>query len=139
MRRNNIRKLLLWIVIPAVTSFLAGVWFTLHGFTSRVTIIWLVIMFICPIDACVRRDLGTGFLVMLWWLEPFTGFLYVKVLAGFLGEFGIKMHLFVILLFLIMVLLSIDYGEYLMQTECIEVKQEGKHSKEKQEDNVQKK
>ncbi len=94
MKRKNVRNLLLWIVIPAVTSFLAGVWFTLHGFTSRVTIIWLVIMFICPIDACVRRDLGTGFLVMLWWLEPFTGFLYVKVLAGFLGEFGIKMHLF---------------------------------------------
>ena len=139
MRRNNIRKLLLWIVIPAVTSFLAGVWFTLHGVNNIEATIWLAIILVCTIDAYVKRGIGIAISVVLWILEAFTGFLYIKVLAGFLGEFGIIMHLFVLLLFLIMVLLTINYGEIFMQTEGIKGKQEGKHSKENQEDNVQKK
>lgn len=139
MKRKNIRNLLLWIIIPATSSFLEGVWSTLHGSNNIVNTIWLAIMLICTLDASAKKNIETGLSVIFWGLETFTGFLYIKVLAGFLGEFEIMMHLFIILLFLIMVLLSINYGEYLMQTKCIEVKQEGKHNKEKQEDNVQKK
>ena len=41
--------------------------------------------------------------------------MYIKVLAGLLGEFGALMYIFVLALFVIMVVLSIRYGAIVKQ------------------------
>lgn len=131
MRRKNIQKLLLWIVIPASASFLAGVWFTLRGVTNLGITIIVAIIAVCTINAYLKKGIEIALSVVLWISEAFTGFLYIKALEGFLGEFGIMLHLFVLLLLLLMVLFTINHGEKIMQMEGIKEVKEGKHGKEK--------
>lgn len=57
MRRKNIQKLLLWIVIPASASFLAGVWFTLRGVTNLGITIIVAIIAVCTINAYLKKEL----------------------------------------------------------------------------------
>ena len=115
MKKNKLRKLLLWIIIPAVVSFFAGAWFTFHGVSNLGITILVAIVGTCATDAYFKKSAKIALLVANWSAEVVTGFLYIKVLAGFLGEFGLMMHLLIILLFLITLLLTINYGEYIMK------------------------
>lgn len=116
---KRIRNMFFWIVIPAATSFLAGVWFTLKGIGYVGIINWLTIILVCIVDAFLKRGLETALDVACWLLEAFTGFLYIKVLAGFLGEFNLMTHLIVIIFFLIMLLLTICHTENIIAKEDI--------------------
>ena len=111
----KIRKMLFCIVIPAAASFLAGAWFTLHGVSNVGITILLAIVAICTGWAYYVKGPRLAYYVVGWLAEIFTGFLYIKVLAGLLGEFGALMYIFVLDLFVIMVVLSIRYGAIVKQ------------------------
>lgn len=106
----KIRKMLFCIVIPALASFLAGAWFTLHGVSNAGITVLLAIVALCAGWSYYVRGSSLAYYVVGWLAEIFTGFLYIKVLAGLLGEFGALMYIFVLILFVTMVLLSIKYG-----------------------------
>ena len=106
----KIRKMLFCIVIPALASFLTGAWFTLHGVSNVGITILLLIVALCAGWSYYVRGSSLAYYVVGWLAEIFTGFLYIKVLAGLLGEFGALMYIFVLILFVTMVLLSIKYG-----------------------------
>lgn len=106
----KIRKMLFCIVIPALASFLAGAWFTLHGVSNVGITVLLAIVALCAGWSYYMKGPGLAYYVVGWLAEIFTGFLYIKVLAGLLGEFGALMYIFVLALFVIMVVLSIRYG-----------------------------
>ena len=106
----KIRKMLFCIVIPALASFLTGAWFTLHGVSNVGITILILIVALCAGWSYYVRGSSLAYYVVGWLAEIFTGFLYIKVLAGLLGEFGALMYIFVLILFVTMVLLSIKYG-----------------------------
>ena len=106
----KIRKMLFCIVIPALASFLAGAWFTLHGVSNVGITVLLAIVALCVGWSYYVRGSSLAYYVVGWLAEIFTGFLYIKVLAGLLGEFGALMYIFVLILFVTMVLLSIKYA-----------------------------
>lgn len=106
----KIRKMLFCIVIPALASFLAGAWFTLHGVSNVGITVLLLIVALCAGWSYYVRGSSLAYYVVGWLAEIFTGFLYIKVLAGLLGEFGALMYIFVLILFVTMVLLSIKYA-----------------------------
>lgn len=106
----KIRKMLFCIVIPALASFLAGAWFTLHGVSNVGITVLLLIVALCAGWSYYVRGSSLAYYVVGWLAEIFTGFLYIKVLAGLLSEFGALMYIFVLILFVTMVLLSIKYA-----------------------------
>ena len=106
----KIRKMLFCIVIPALASFFAGAWFTLHGVSNVGITVLLLIVALCAGWSYYVRGSSLAYYVVGWLAEIFTGFLYIKVLAGLLGEFGALMYIFVLILFVTMVLLSIKYA-----------------------------
>ena len=105
----DIRKLLFCIVIPAATSFLTGAWFTLHGVTNWGITILLVVVALCAAWGHHVGGSKVSYEVVWWLLEVFTGFLYIKVLAGLLGEFGALMYVLVLLLFVLMVIFTVKH------------------------------
>ena len=106
----KIRKMLFCIVIPALASFLAGAWFTLHGVSNVGITVLLAIVALCVGWSYYVRGSSLAYYVVGWLAEIFTGFLYIKVLAGLLGEFGALMYILVLILFVTMVVLSIKYA-----------------------------
>ena len=107
----NIRKLLFCIVLPAATSFLAGAWFTLNGVSNGSVAILLLIVALCTGWAYYVKGFGLAYYVVGWLPEVFTGYLYIKVLAGLINnEFGPMIFVLVVLLLAIMIVASIKYG-----------------------------
>ena len=107
----NIRKLLFCIVVPAATSFLAGAWFTLHGVTNWGITILLAVVALCAAWGNHVGGSKVSYEVVWWLLEVFTGFLYIKVLAGLLGEFGALMYVLVLVLFVLMVIFTVKHAK----------------------------
>lgn len=108
----NIRKLLFCIVIPAAASFLAGAWFTLHGVSNLGIAVLLLIVALCTGWAYYVKGSGLAYYIVGWLPEVFTGYLYIKVLAGLINnEFGPMIFVLVVLLLAIMVVSTIRYGE----------------------------
>ena len=105
----KIRKMLFCIVIPALASFLAGAWFTLHGVSNAGITVLLAIVALCAGWSYYIKGPGLACYVVGWLAETFTGFLYIKVLAGLLGEFGVLQYLFTLALFVIMVIYTIKH------------------------------
>lgn len=107
----KIRKMLFCIVIPAAASFLAGAWFTLHGVTNLGITVLLAIVALCAGWGYYMKGSSMVYSILEWLLELFTGFLYIKVLAGLLGEFGALMYVFVLGLFVLMVIFTIKHAK----------------------------
>ena len=104
-----IRKMLFCIVMPACSSFLAGAWFTLNGVTNRGITILLAIIAGCAGWGYYLAGSILAYNIAGWLLELFSGFLYIKILAGLLGEFGVLQYLFTLALFVIMVIYTIKH------------------------------
>lgn len=108
----NNRKMLFCIVIPAVSSFLTGAWFTLHGVSNAGITVLLAIVALCAGWSYYIKGPGLACYVVGWLPEIFTGYLYIKVLAGLINnEFGPMIFVLVVLLLAIMVVSTIRYGE----------------------------
>ena len=108
----KIRKMLFCIVIPALASFLAGAWFTLHGVSNAGITVLLAIVALCAGWSYYIKGPGLACYVVGWLPEIFTGYLYIKVLAGLINnEFGPMIFVLVVLLLAIMVVSTIRYGE----------------------------
>lgn len=110
------RRLIFCVIIPAVSSFLAGAFFTLHGVSNVGIVILLAIIALCAGWAYYVKGSGLAYNVVGWLPEVFTGYLYIKVLAGLINnEFGPMTFMFVLALFVIMVVFTIKYGNEIMK------------------------
>lgn len=110
-KNMNIRKLLFCILIPAISSFWMGAWFTLHGVSNIGILALIAIISFCAWWGYYARGGELAWSIAEWSLELFTGFLYIKILAGILGEFGALVFILVLALFVIMVIFTIKHGK----------------------------
>lgn len=111
----NIRKLLFCMVIPGASSFLAGSWFTLHGVTNLGITVLLAIVALCAAWGYYVKGPKLAFSTFEWLLETITGFLYIKLLAGLLGEFGVLIYVLVLALFTLMVIFTINHVKHVVE------------------------
>lgn len=104
-----IRRTALWIAIPSVSSFVAGVLFGSHGITNFGITILAVIVGICAVEAGVEQTPGTGIGVVAWILNVFTGMLLSTIAKGVFGDMDTWKYILCLIGFAALLFLNIAY------------------------------
>lgn len=115
IRTRRFVRTLVWIVIPAISSFFAGLWFASFGPTNTKIAILAAILLLCAVEAAIDQSISTAIGVAFWALEIVTGVLLMNILNGMFVSIPTWKYVLYILGFIIMLLLTVGYGREMLK------------------------
>ena len=115
IRTRRFVRTLVWIVIPAISSFFAGLWFASFGSANTKITIWVAILLICAGEAAIEQSISTAIGVVFWALEIVTGVLLMNILNGMFVNIPTWKYVLYILGFIAMLLLTVGYAKEMLK------------------------
>lgn len=110
IRTRRFIRTLVWIVIPAISSFFVGLWFASFGPANTKITIWVAILLICAGEAAIEQSISTAIRVAFWALEFTTGWLLGNIFRGMFVDIPILEYVVYILGLVVMILLTVGYA-----------------------------
>ena len=115
IRTRRFVRTLVWIVIPAISSFFAGLWFASFGPANTKITIWVAILLICAGEAAIEKSISTAIRVAFWTLEIVTGVLLMNILNGMFVSIPTWKYVLYILGLVAMLLLTVGYAKEMLK------------------------
>ena len=115
IRTRRFVRTLVWIVIPAISSFFAGLWFASFGPANTKITIWVAILLICAGEAAIEQSISTAIGVVFWALEIVTGVLLMNILNGMFVNIPTWKYVLYILGLVAMLLLTVGYAKEMLK------------------------
>ena len=110
IRTRRFIRTVVWIIIPAISSFFAGLWFASFGPTNAKIAILAAILLICAGEAAIEQSVSTAIGVAFWTLEMITGWLLGNIFRGMFVDIPISEYVVYILGLVVMILLTVGYA-----------------------------
>ena len=115
IRTRRFIRTVVWIIIPAISSFFAGLWFASFGPTNAKIAILAAILLICAGEAAIEQSVSTAIGVAFWTLELATGWLFANILNGMFDNIPTWKYVLYILGFVVMLLLTVGYAKEMLK------------------------
>ena len=115
IRTRRFIRTVVWIIIPAISSFFAGLWFASFGPTNAKIAILAAILLICAGEAAIEQSVSTAIGVAFWTLELATGWLLSNILNGMFDNIPTWEYVLYILGFVVMLLLTVGYAKEMLK------------------------
>ena len=115
IRTRRFIRTVVWIIIPAISSFFAGLWFASFGPTNAKIAILAAILLICAGEAAIEQSVSTAIGVAFWTLELATGWLLSNILNGMFDNIPTWKYVLYILGFVVMMIFTVSYTKELLK------------------------
>ena len=115
IRTRRFIRTVVWIIIPAISSFFAGLWFASFGPTNAKIAILAAILLICAGEAAIEQSVSTAIGVAFWTLELATGWLLSNILNGMFDNIPTWKYVHYILGFVVMLIFTVSYTKEMLK------------------------